>query len=282
MRPAAVRAATPATEVELKLRFPPDALTALLGHSLFAGEVVTKKIVSVYFDTPGLAIRAAGLSLRVRHVGGRRIQTIKALAVGAGLFERTEWVRDIDGDVPTAGSCADTPLARLLHGRAAVVPLFVIEIVRTVRCWRGADGAAVELALDRGAAVAGEARDAIFELELELKAGGHGAIFDLARSIAAVAPLWPSTLTKADIGYRLTAARVEAEGGGGGRGGEDPALEFLARHLDATSARAEIDAPGGAALWRAIGQGRDVPGTDIAMGLAGLSLVERRAAVARG
>lgn len=261
-----------ATEVELKLRFPPDALPRLLAHPLFAVDAATKTIVSIYFDMPDQRIRAGGLSLRVRHAGGRRLQTIKASAPGAGLFERAEWVRELDRDTPSAASCADTPLAALIDDWDLVVPLFTVEMVRTARRWTDTDGAIVELALDRGIVVSGDKRAVIFEIEFELKAGRRAAMFELARTIARATALWPSTLSKADIGYGLVAAQRSF--GGIDRAGD--ARAFLARHGDAASACAELGgAEGGALLARLGGPATVLPATDIEMGLFALSMVER-------
>ena len=61
-------------------------------HPNFAGalgEPVSETLVSVYFDSDELFLRDHGLTLRVRHIGDKRIQTIKS--ADHGIFERSEW-----------------------------------------------------------------------------------------------------------------------------------------------------------------------------------------------
>jgi triphosphatase len=50
------------------------------------------RLVSTYYDTPNLALKRRGLSLRVREQGGRFIQTVKTGDPGSsGLLTRGEW-----------------------------------------------------------------------------------------------------------------------------------------------------------------------------------------------
>ena len=79
-------------EVELKLEVPPKTIGALKRMRSLRrgnGHARDKELVSVYFDTPKHALRKNGLSLRVRHIGNKRVQTIKANGgSGVGLFTR--------------------------------------------------------------------------------------------------------------------------------------------------------------------------------------------------
>ena len=86
-------------EIELKLRVAPEDAATLLTHPNFAGalgEPVSETLVSVYFDSNELFLRDHGLTLRVRHVGDKRIQTIKS--ADQGIFERSEWEQPIESD----------------------------------------------------------------------------------------------------------------------------------------------------------------------------------------
>lgn len=186
-------------EVELKLELTPDAADALEAASVFAGEpnIVIQR--AVYFDTPDHDLAEAGLSLRVRRNGDRRVQTVKVDggAASAGMFVRSEWERDVEDDAPIVDDA--TPILALLGEKAAAIrPLFTVENER--RLWV-ADG--VEIALDRGRAVAGERETPINEIELELKGGDPAALFALARRIDAAAPVYLGVLSKAEGGYRL-------------------------------------------------------------------------------
>jgi triphosphatase len=85
-------------EVELKLEVPPSAIdeVARLPWLSAAANASAKheKLVTVYFDTANSKLHKHGLTLRVRHIGGDRVQTIKTLRKGArGAFGRDEWAR---------------------------------------------------------------------------------------------------------------------------------------------------------------------------------------------
>ncbi|TMJ43706.1 MAG: CYTH domain-containing protein [Alphaproteobacteria bacterium] len=93
---------SPAREVELKLEVPADSLTRLSRSSLL--QAARRKpskpeiLISVYFDTDKLKLRNKGLSLRVRRVGRRHVQTIKQESdESAVLFARNEWEHQIGG-----------------------------------------------------------------------------------------------------------------------------------------------------------------------------------------
>ena len=92
-------------EVELKLEVPADSLHRLARSSLL--QAARKKppkpatLVSVYFDTDKLKLRDKGLSLRVRRIGRRHVQTIKQeTGESAVLFARKEWEHQIGGSQP--------------------------------------------------------------------------------------------------------------------------------------------------------------------------------------
>jgi triphosphatase len=75
-------------------------------------------LVSVYFDTDKLKLRNKGLSLRVRRIGRRHIQTIKQESgESAALFTRNEWEHPVGGrqpdlDVARDAACAESDVER--------------------------------------------------------------------------------------------------------------------------------------------------------------------------
>src|SRR6266542_3573453 len=102
----------PAREVELKLDVPTHSLYRLARSSLL--QAARKKsskpatLVSVYFDTDKLKLRKKGLSLRVRRVGRRHVQSIKQNAgERAALHTRNEWELDIGGKQPDLDAARD-------------------------------------------------------------------------------------------------------------------------------------------------------------------------------
>src|SRR5215471_21375870 len=95
----------PPREIELKLEVPIRALPRLAGSALLKGAGGSGReltnIKSVYFDTEALDLRQRGLSLRVRQIDGRHVQTVKREnGASSPLFARDEWEHDIDTTQP--------------------------------------------------------------------------------------------------------------------------------------------------------------------------------------
>ena len=191
-------------EIELKLACDLDALSAVEGSPLLASAKMraTRKLKSVYFDAEDRRLRNAGMTLRVRQDGRRRIQTVKTK--GDGLLERGEWERTIAGARPDAGAVAETPAGPLLADSPKVAPVFTVNVDRkTFLVERG--GSSIEVAIDQGriATEKGLSPDTISEVELELKSGAPKALFELARELGAVASLRVSVVTKSERGYAM-------------------------------------------------------------------------------
>jgi len=200
-----------AEEIELKLVLTSRDADVLEASGLMAGAPKTAKQRSIYFDTQDRALQKAGLSLRIRRSGRKRIQTVKAAGAGsAGLFARPEWERAVPGDTPILDH--GTPILALLGDAAdELAPVFEVHVERLT--WHIEErGAAIEMVLDRGAVVAGERRSPICEVELELKRGDPVALFALARKLDAVVPVRVGVLTKSRRGYALLEPIVAACG----------------------------------------------------------------------
>lgn len=198
-----------ADEIELKLDLTPQAAAAIEASDLLQPQPATAELRSTYFDTPKHALAKAGLSLRIREAGDQRIQTVKASgASAAGLFARSEWERPVDGLAPVLDH--GTPVLAVLGDKAdGVAPIFEVHVER--RVWVvTADGATIEIALDRGEVVRGGLRAPLCELELELLDGGAEALFTFARRLDAVAPVRLGVLSKSERGYRLDGSQVKA------------------------------------------------------------------------
>ena len=176
-----------------------------------------RPLVSVYFDTDDLLLRRAGVSLRVRRVGKRHIQTIKAGdAPMAGYSDREEWECAIQGPQPDLAAAKDTPLESLLNGRGtdALEPLFETRVRRS-EFRLGDHGSQIAVALDEGKVDTGLRDSPVCEVELELVRGQPASLFRLAKTLGDVAPLRLGTKSKADRGYELLqndASPVDATG----------------------------------------------------------------------
>lgn len=197
-------------EIELKLALAPTSLRRLSDHQAFRRlDVVhreTHRLRSTYFDTPDHALRRAGVSLRIRQDGDRLIQTIKGPAASGGLLtERGEWEHPVAAlalDFTHAAGTALAPYIADAGQRAALAPLFTVDVEREAVSIRYGDST-IEAALDRGAVKVGRRVRRFAEVELELKAGRPSDLYGLAREIAAIVSVRPSTVTKADRGYDI-------------------------------------------------------------------------------
>ncbi len=193
-------------EVELKLELDPVALGKVDRDALFGVTRASDRLESVYFDTPGLDLRAAGFSLRVRKKGRQHIQTIKADAKAkAGLFVRPEWEHPIKGSTPIVDETAG-PLTSMVGWKVldALVRLFATDVRRTIHL-HSERGATIEIAIDEGDVRAGERSEPLCEIELELKSGPSGVLFDIARRMNEVLPVRLGVRSKAERGYALVA-----------------------------------------------------------------------------
>ena len=203
-------------EIELKLLIAPADAAAFrrlaLLKQLATARPVTRLLRNTYFDTPELHLKQQGMELRVRQVGRVFIQTLKAGGqVTAGLHQRQEW------EARTAGLRPElAPLIALVEAgttwqkalcRPSLVqdlaPIFCSEVRRTSWNLHLPQGAAIELVLDQGELQHGDARAPISEVELELKAGAPGVLFDLALQLQQQLPLRIGHLSKAARGYAL-------------------------------------------------------------------------------
>ncbi|MBI2235532.1 MAG: CHAD domain-containing protein [Magnetospirillum sp.] len=202
-------------EIELKLGLDPADMARLRRKPFLAvarwGRPQVQRLRSVYFDTPDFALNAAGISLRIRTMGGRKLQTVKTAGQRlAGLFDRGEWEAPVAGDRIDRNLLRETALAPLQDDAlvARLQPVFTTEMRRTV--YRLAeDGWEVELALDLGEVVASAtARRPICEAELELVRGDPRRLFALARDLTLAVPARLLAVTKSERGYELAAGRT--------------------------------------------------------------------------
>lgn len=201
------------SETELKLEVARADLDRLRSHPLLKALGRPKRLVSAYYDTPDLKLRDAGLSLRIRQAGAKRVQTLKTAAEGAGLMVRGEWESPLMGEGLDLAAVAGTPLADLLKQDelgAALAPRFSVEVERASSLVSH-DGSEIELTIDDGAVEADGRRADLTEVEFELKTGQPRALFDAARELFDAAPLRLSARSKSETGYDLLADTPSAK-----------------------------------------------------------------------
>ncbi len=201
-------------EIELKLRIDAKDIPRLKRSALvrqhLVGKPQTRKLTSIYYDTPTLALLQSNISVRVRRMSGRWFQSIKTSGQATeGLHARLEWedllqtgapdfekMRIIDHDGIRALLCSPA-LQASLH------PIFSTMVKRTEWQiqWKQKH---LELALDIGHVVIDNENTAeICELEIELKTGDTDAIQEFFEQLQSGFKLTKENISKAQLGYSL-------------------------------------------------------------------------------
>ena len=194
----------PPREVELKLAIPPASADELKAHlRALAADAKERHEVTTYFDTPDRLLGRGGISLRVRVAGGDRIQTLKADSQDGVAADRAEWEWKIERDKPDLRLAEQVLNERGVPQEIDLEPIFTTEVDRTTRILNLDGGVVVETAYDEGLITAGNSRQPIRELELELRSGEAVPLYRLACEIHAAAPLMIETESKGARGYRL-------------------------------------------------------------------------------
>jgi len=197
-----------ANEIELKLAIAPADIPLLKRHPLLAAasaKPVTRKLLSIYYDTPQLTLHDLRTSLRVRRMSGQWFQAVKSAGSSlAGLHQRLEWEDIIAFDHPDFSKITEPALTRIFDDetlRQALAPIFRTEVHRTEWLLDFDNGDQVEVALDVGHLVVVDVREPICEIELELKAGAPGRLFELALALQQSVPVTLENVSKAQRGY---------------------------------------------------------------------------------
>ncbi len=111
-------------EIELKLLFRPEDIGRLRGlpliKKLASGRARTRRLVSIYYDTPGRKLRKQFVSLRVRKESGGYIQCVKTVTsrIG-GLLVRKEVECPVPSISPVVAKINDKDLKRLVKDAGA-------------------------------------------------------------------------------------------------------------------------------------------------------------------
>ena len=188
--------AAPDRDVELMLAF--GSASARSAADREVSGAPARSVETIYYDTPRRRLHAAGYSLRLRRDGEQWSQSIKS----ADGFSRFEQDHPLRGAIPDFSLIEGTPIAGLVDGGDGLAPMFVTRVQRRSRR-RVADGSRIEYSLDEGEVIAHDRSWPILELELELKAGAPGALFDQGRRLAQDEAFVPAFMSKADRGYAL-------------------------------------------------------------------------------
>jgi inorganic triphosphatase YgiF len=193
-------------EIEVKLRTEPAKIAKIRRSPWWRGleRLHRKSLHSVYYDTSDHRLRDCHISLRTRNDGHSFVQTLKMSNGESDSLVRTEWETVVPDAIPDPSLVIDPALPddfRKLTS-ANLEPVFDVEVKRETRRLV-ADGAQIEVSLDEGAVIAGEAREPLHEIELEMVSGDLPALFAEAQRLADLVDGRLHTRTKADIGYAL-------------------------------------------------------------------------------
>jgi triphosphatase len=212
-------------EIELKLRINAADEQKLNHHPAIrqrlVGEPVTRALISIYYDTPELALLDAGLSLRVRSMSGGWFQAVKSAGTSVGgLHQRLEWEDLLTKNEPNFNKITEPHLAHIFANqslRDALKPIFIVDVMRTDWQLKYADGTEIEVSLDLGELKVGELNtpqsrtwqriEPINELEIELKHGNTSHLFELALALQTDIPFIIENISKAQRGYACLRAQ---------------------------------------------------------------------------
>lgn len=197
------------TEIELKFFVSPEFSTTLVAK--IAEEKVLqhscRELGNTYFDTPENWLRQHDIGLRIRRYDDVFVQTVKTAGrVVAGLHQRPEYNAEHTNNIPDLHL---HPSDILPNGKAIdalqqeLTPIFSTDFKREQWLISMTDGSQVEVAFDQGWVTAGDNKDEICEVELELKSGQTDALFNLARILCEDGGMRLGNLSKAARGYRL-------------------------------------------------------------------------------
>ena len=177
--------------------------------NLAMGPPRTVAMQAIYIDTEGLDLLSSGYAYRVRQEGDHWVATVKAdlgPAASDGLHRHREWEATVAMPDPDLEVFTDPELRSALEEARAgqpLVSLFRVDMERQIQDLTLPEGSRVEWAADYGNIRAGDAIDAIREVELELKAGPIEPMQKLATQLQARYPLEPDERTKFARGLAL-------------------------------------------------------------------------------
>ena len=197
-------------EIELKAIIGPEQLDKVKGlpaiRKRTVGRVRSKKLVTVYFDTPDHDLRRQGVSLSVRKVGRAYVQCVKLTHSRlGGIPVRIEWEGPVPSQDPAISVIEEKRLRRLIRrvGAERLQPVFRTDVQRSSRTLKFDDGSTASLDLDIGKIVAENDSEPICEFELELESGAPERIFELASEVRQAVPFRLAPMSKASRGYAL-------------------------------------------------------------------------------
>ncbi|CAK9883892.1 MAG: Inorganic triphosphatase [Candidatus Erwinia impunctatus] len=201
------------TEIEIKFIAKPSTVAGL-SHQLntwLLSQTPGVRLTNIYFETEDHQLRRWDMGLRIRGEGEHYEMTLKTAGetVG-GLHQRPEFNvpltrPELDlAQFPAGVWPADTRVEQL---QQQLHPLFTTHFVREK--WLVKYGnSEIEVACDQGEISAGERRELLHEIELELKTGDRDDLLALAAALATAGGVRLGSFSKAARGYALSNDQV--------------------------------------------------------------------------
>jgi inorganic triphosphatase YgiF len=180
-------------EIELKFDLAPEAHAAFRRLPALAGaKARTSHVVTTYFDTPRFDLRDRQMALRLRRVGRRWAQTLKAGTprdapgrLAAGCTCGRSGSSTCRARRSTSRSSPARPSPPSPRSRRTWPSSSTVDMQRTTWQVEVSPGNLVEVALDRGEVRHGVRVEPISEVEIESLAGDALAVFELAERLSA-------------------------------------------------------------------------------------------------
>jgi triphosphatase len=199
----------PNLEIEVKLRADPGKIAKVRSSRWWRElEGVRRQALhSIYFDTNDQQLRDSNISLRTRTDGHAIVQTVKMLNGFSNSVARREWEALVPDPIPDPSLVIDPALPadfRKLTS-ADLRQMFDVNVKRETRRLQSGR-AQIDVSLDDGAVTAGQQREAVHEIELELVAGDLKDLFGETQRISDTVDGRLYARSKADVGYALTQA----------------------------------------------------------------------------
>jgi len=197
------------SEIELKLAGRTGDLERVkdsLAGMAASAPVPVGNLISTYYDSPDLKLRSQHLTLQIRLHHHRRIQTLKREdPAGGHVLSRDEYEDEIAGQEPDFNAPNTGRRLQDAIDEQELRPLFRTIVRRTVIDLQPQSSARIEAAIDEGeiVSIGGDARQALSEIELEVKHGDPALAYDIGQQLLTLAPLRIETSSKAARGYRL-------------------------------------------------------------------------------
>ena len=202
--------------MEIEIKLAParrtTAMTLLEKEGFFISPARRVEMEASYFDTPDRALKASGVSLRLRQENGIGVCCLKyrVSAISRHEFEK----RALTIEEGIRALCADSrlpPEIAQLISSADLVCLYSSRFTRTLRLAQWGRST-VEVAFDLGELNQDDRFCAVSELELELKEGDVGDLEAMCAYLQAKYALPLSDSTKAGRASALTQEAFERMG----------------------------------------------------------------------